>query len=145
LICLGVDPGQKRIGLALGQGTLAVSLDSVTSEDALVHIRELTRQRNVDRIYVGLPLNLKGLETKSTSNALEFAKQLQGELQLPIFLIDERLTTAASARMLRNAGLSSRQTRDYVDSDSARLLVEQAISLNHKAGVELEDYLAGRL
>ncbi len=145
MICLGIDPGQKRTGLALGQNSLAIALDSIDTLAAVEGIVELVTARGVERIYIGLPINMKGQETLSTRRAVDFAKLCAAAVNVPIFLIDERLTTAASMHLLREIGLSSSDMKGKIDSESARLIVEQAIAMNHNAGVELGEYLAGRV
>lgn len=145
MICLGIDPGQKRIGLALGQGTLALALDAIDSDAAVSKLIELVAEKNVERIYCGFPINMHGQETLSTTRAVDFAKLLSASVKTPIYLIDERLTSAASAHLLREVGISARDSKGKIDSESARLIVEQAIAMNHKAGIELGDYLAGRV
>jgi putative Holliday junction resolvase len=91
---------------------------------------------------VGLPLSLSGQQTASTKSAIDFALELASATTVPIYLLDERLTTAASSKTAAIAGKSSRQIREFIDSEAARLIVESAIASNHKLGLELGDYVA---
>jgi putative Holliday junction resolvase len=145
LICIGVDPGENRVGLALGIDSLAIALESVTREHAINRILEVASEKQASRIYVGLPINLKSQVTPATEKALAFAKELANAVGLPLLLIDERLTTSESARNLRSAGISARENRDSIDAESARLIVQSAIACNHHCGIELEEYLARRV
>lgn len=142
MICLGVDPGQSRIGLALGQDSLAIALETIAIDGALARIENLAQEKKAERIYVGLPISLSGTATESTKRAIEFALSLEEIVDIPIFVIDERLTTAQSLRLSQQAGKSARESKSYVDAEAARLIVESAIASNHKAGMKLGDYLA---
>lgn len=142
MICLGVDPGQSRIGLALGQDSLAIALETVSIDGALARIENLAHDKKAERIYVGLPISLSGAPTESTKRAIEFASSLEERVDIPIFVIDERLTTAQSLRLSQQAGKSARESKTFVDAEAARLIVESAIASNHSAGTKLGDYLA---
>jgi putative Holliday junction resolvase len=145
LICIGVDPGENRVGLALGIDSLAIALESSTRGHAINRILEVASEKQASRIYVGLPINLKSQVTPATEKALAFAKELANAVGLPLLLIDERLTTSESAKKLRSAGISSRENRDSIDAESARLIVQSAIACNHQCGIELEEYHARRV
>ena len=142
MICLGVDPGLSRVGVALGQDSLAIALETFPSAQAIAAIKELAAQKQAERIYVGLPLSLSGQQTASTKSAIDFALELASSTTVPIYLLDERLTTAASSKTAAIEGKSSRQIREFIDSEAARLIVESAIASNHKLGLELGDYVA---
>lgn len=145
MICIGVDPGENRVGLALGIDSLAIALETVNREHAVSRILEVVSDKQASRIYVGLPINLKNQVTSATERALAFAKELANATELPLLLVDERLSTSESAKNLRSAGISNRENRFAIDAESARVIVESAIACNHQCGVELEEYLAGRV
>jgi len=142
LICLGVDPGLSRVGLALGQDSLAIALETAPVEICLDLISDLAREKHAERIYFGLPLSLAGTETESTRNAVELAQRLAGVVNIPVFLVDERLTSSLSTKLAMNAGKSTRESKQFVDAEAARLIIESAIASNHRLGVRLEEYLA---
>jgi putative Holliday junction resolvase len=142
LICLGVDPGQSRVGLALGQDSLSLAIESIDAESALDRIAALVSEKNAERIYVGLPLSLSGDQTASTKNALDLAKAIAERITIPVFVVDERLSTAQSLRLARSSGKSAKESKSFIDAEAARLIVESAISSDHKVGIELGDFLA---
>jgi putative Holliday junction resolvase len=142
LICLGVDPGLSRVGIALGQDSLAIALETAPVEICLDRISDLAREKHAVRIYFGLPLSLAGTETESTRNAVKLAQRLAGAVSIPIFLVDERLTSSMSSKLAINAGKSTRESKQFVDAEAARLIIESAIASNHRLGVRLEEYLA---
>lgn len=142
MICLGVDPGQSRVGLALGQDSLAIALETVEIAKAIDRISDLVREKRAERIYVGLPISLNGSSTPSTKYAIDFAIEMSEKVEVPVFVIDERLTTALSTRLSQSAGKSARESKSFVDAEAARLIVDSAIASKHQAGMELGDYLA---
>lgn len=142
MICLGVDPGQSRVGLALGQDSLAIALETVEMGKAIDRISDLVREKKAERVYVGLPISLSGSSTPSTKYAIDFAKEVSEKVEVPVFVIDERLTTTQSTRLSQSAGKSSRDSKSFIDAEAARLIVDSAITSKHQAGMELGDYLA---
>lgn len=142
MICLGVDPGQSRVGLALGQDSLAIALETVEMAKAIDRIAELVQEKKAERIYVGLPISLSGAATESTKNAIKFAVLVSERVDLPVFVIDERLTTAQSARLSQLSGKSAKESKNFIDAEAARLIVDSAIASHHQTGMELGDYLA---
>jgi putative Holliday junction resolvase len=111
-------------------------------DGALARIENLAHEKKAERVYVGLPISLSGVHTESTMRAIEFASSLVKLVDVPIFVIDERLTTAQSLRLSQAAGKSARESKPFVDAEAARLIVESAIASNHSAGMKLGDYLA---
>lgn len=138
---LAVDVGSARIGLAISEGSLALPLQTVpASAEAVSHIQEIANSRAVAVIYVGLPLNLRGQFTASTSKAIEFAQQL-AEAGLTVRMIDERLTTKSAQSMLQKAGMKVKESREYVDAQAAALILEFALNSERGdlAGMTLDD------
>jgi len=138
---LAVDVGSARIGLAISEGTLALPLETlVTDAQAITRIQEIAKSRDVDVVYVGLPLNLKGEFTSSTTKAIEFAKQLES-VGFTIRLIDERLTTKSAQSMLKKAGKKVKESREYIDAQAAALILDFALSSErgNLAGMTLND------
>ncbi len=134
MICLGVDHGQKRVGIALGQGELAIGLKTIDRVEAVNEVLIVAKEKNATRIYVGKPSSLSGQDTKSTLDARDFAVEVQSKTAIPVFLIDERLTSTQSQKNLREVGHSAKSGKHAIDAESARLIVEQAIACNHTCG-----------
>lgn len=139
-IKLGVDVGLARVGLAVCDpgGMLATPVrtlkrDARKNSDIRVLVREAA-ERDAVEIFVGLPRSLSGNETASTAMAREYAEALAGELlradlQIPVRLIDERLTTVSAHRSLHEAGLNSRNHRRVVDQAAAVAILQQSIDM----------------
>jgi putative Holliday junction resolvase len=122
------------VGVALGQGKLALALTTFDHANAITEIVRLAYQKGAQRVYVGRPAALSGRKTESTHLAMAFAKELQSQTQLPVLLLDERLTSVQSHRNLRQVGLRAKSAKKAIDSESARLIVELAIALAHNCG-----------
>ncbi|MDH4397388.1 MAG: Holliday junction resolvase RuvX [Actinomycetota bacterium] len=138
---LAVDVGSARIGLAISEGTLALPLETLVADaQATTRIQEIASSRDVDVVYVGLPLNLKGEFTPSTTKAIEFAQLLEN-VGLVVRLIDERLTTKSAQNMLRKAGKKVKESREYIDAQAAALILDFALSSErgNLAGMTLND------
>ncbi len=105
---LGVDPGERRVGLAISDplGITAQGLstfDQRRDGDLIARVRELVEEYGVVRIVVGHPLSLAGRETEATRQAEGLAGRLRAALGIPVELWDERLSSAEANRTLRGA------------------------------------------
>ena len=126
---LGLDLGRARIGLALADDVLrtARALDVLERRgDAadLAALAEVVREWEVDRIVLGLPLNMDGTEGASARYARGFADRLRESLGLPVELFDERLSTFEADVRLRDRGLSSKDRRAQVDAEAAAVILQ---------------------
>ncbi|MFH0834000.1 MAG: Holliday junction resolvase RuvX [Patescibacteria group bacterium] len=129
---LALDFGEKRIGIAVGDSEIGVANARaflVNDGDALENLRELAERERVEKILLGLPLGLNG-ETEQTKSARAFAKKLDAKIAVPIEFIDERFTSKIAAANLRSAGENSRAQKTLVDSESARVLLQEHFDKN---------------
>ena len=125
---MGIDVGAVRIGVALSEGTLALAHDTLAFDESAVRLlATLAAEKNVGKIYVGLPLSLSGGHTKSTEMATDFARELATQTPAAVFVIDERLSTVSSQRLLREAGKSAKQSKSIIDAESARAILDFAL------------------
>jgi putative Holliday junction resolvase len=126
---LAVDPGSKRVGLALSDptGTIAQPLDTIAAEplDSLAErLAEVARRTAADMIVVGLPLRLDGSPGPEAKAARGLAGELRKSSRLPVELVDERLTTAAAERSLLETGMRRRKRRANIDRVAAAILLQ---------------------
>ena len=138
---LAIDVGQARIGLAISDfhGILASPLATVqANEDQLVSVLEILEHAQADgellEIYVGIPINLQGKNTVSTDSALQFAEVLAGTTTIPVYLIDERLTTSLANAQLKIIGKSQKEARSTIDQMAAVVILEYALSIEKQSG-----------
>jgi putative Holliday junction resolvase len=126
---LGIDPGARRIGLALSdpEGQFASPLPAVVSQGAEDAVRKLAAEIarcQAERVVVGLPLRLDGSEGESARLARRLAERLETATGLAVVLWDERLTTRAAQRALSEAGARGARRKQAVDSIAAALLLQ---------------------
>jgi len=127
---LGIDYGRKRLGLALSDegGILASPLParirSRSEAEDIAFLGDLVRERRVERIVIGLPLNMDGSMGEMAEEALRFASSIEGAIGIPIATIDERLTSVEAERALIEGGISRRRRKDLRDSLAAVLILQ---------------------
>jgi putative Holliday junction resolvase len=126
---LGIDLGKARVGLAISDelGMLAHPLEtfSVQQKNALIErVAEIAREKEVECVVVGLPRNMDGSMGPAATETLAFVDQLRAKLSCAIVTWDERLTTVAAHRVLREAGRSTRTTRGQVDQVAAQMILQ---------------------
>ncbi|MFD6818109.1 Holliday junction resolvase RuvX [Microbacterium sp. NPDC060132] len=134
---LGVDVGRARVGVARcdPDGMLAVPVETVLRDDAAItRLVAIAAEYEPLEFVVGLPVNLQGADTPSTTDAREFAALLQRESGVPVRLIDERLSTVSAHAALRSSGRSQKNSRSIVDQVAAVVLLQQAIDTEKSTG-----------
>jgi putative holliday junction resolvase len=127
---LGVDPGTKRIGLAVSDrsGTIASPLmvlrRSRSKQHDLHELARIARAEEAEVIVVGLPLNLDGSRGPAARAAEAEADRLASLVDVPVELHDERLTTVTAERDLMAAGLDALERRQVVDKVAAAIMLQ---------------------
>ena len=129
---LGLDLGEKTIGLALSDTLLTVATPMETlkrgkfAADA-AKIEKIAAEQNVGGLVVGLPLNMDGSDGPSAQSARAFARNFAARSPLPILLWDERLSTAAVTRTLLDADASRKRRGEVVDKMAAAYILQGAL------------------
>ncbi|MBP2435530.1 Holliday junction resolvase RuvX [Microbacterium amylolyticum] len=135
---LGIDVGKARVGVARcdPDGMLAVPVETVARGDmSITRITELAREYGAMEIVVGLPLNMRGDDTLSTTDARDFAAALGEALpDVGIRLVDERLSTVSAHSALRQSGRSQKQSRGIVDQVAAVVFLQHAVDTEKRMG-----------
>ena len=126
---LAVDPGSRRVGLAVSDpsGTVAQALATVPAEPRATlatRLATIARDHEAERIVVGLPRRMDGSIGPEAKAARALASELRDASKLPIELEDERLTTAAAERALVAGGVRRDKRRATVDRVAATLLLQ---------------------
>ena len=127
---LGLDYGERRIGLALSDplGIIARPLaiiDRKETKDYISRISEIISEKKITSIVVGLPLTLKGHNSKQTEIVLAFIDQLKSELQIPILSIDERLSSMAAKKSLQLQAVKTGHEKGRVDETAAAIFLQE--------------------
>ncbi len=127
---LGVDWGERRIGLALSDETqtLAKPLATLTRRAGkrfpMRQLLTLLERHAVTGIVVGLPLDQEGGEGEAACSARTLAAALERHSGTPVALWDERLTTARALQTVRELGGTTRGRKDDVDALAATVLLQ---------------------
>ena len=127
VICL--DIGERRIGVAVSdlldltaQGVETIWTKGIQKDAE--RVRELCRQYETTRILCGLPLNMDGSEGQQAIDTREFGDALHEYTGLPIYYVDERLTSASAHLALQDGGLKRKDHKAYVDKVAAVLILQ---------------------
>lgn len=136
---LGVDVGQRRIGLAMsdGSGLIASPLEVITvgeEDDAAEMIAERAEALGAECIVVGMPTDLRGEAGVAAQKMDEFVRRLREATDLPVEVSDERMTSAVAARAMQEAGLTERDRRGQVDMVAAALILQTWLDRRRAGG-----------
>ena len=129
---LGLDYGSKTVGVAvtdpLGLTAQGVEIIRRQKENHLrktyQRIRELCEQYDVEKIVLGLPLNMDDTMGDRAEKTLEFKNELERRLSVPVFLVDERLTTVEAIEIMDDAGIKVSEREKYVDMIAATIILQ---------------------
>jgi putative pre-16S rRNA nuclease len=126
---LGIDPGEKRIGLAMSDplGITAQGLPTIqvkSPADAVEQISRVAREADVKRIVVGLPLNMDGSEGEQAKRAHFLGSQLEELLGLPVIFRDERLTSRQAELVLLEADMRRKKRKENIDRLAAQIILQ---------------------
>lgn len=132
---LGFDFGRKRIGVAVGQsltGTASPLSQIDATHDYLEAIEKIIQQWRPQILIVGHPIHMDESESHMSKAATQFAKQLEQRFNLPVHLIDERLSTREAKQRIEELKGNKRYTKEQLNSVAAQVILEtwlQQISL----------------
>ncbi len=124
---LGIDYGQKRIGLAVAQGGMAFPFKTLVkdSRDKLFsNLLGIIKSEGVEGIVLGLPLDMEGAQTLTTRQVLNFRDSLARRTELPIHMVNEALTSFDARDRLREAGVPAHKQKDMLDQMAAVCILE---------------------
>jgi len=123
---LGIDYGEKRIGLAVSDEseTLARELKIVSPNDFWNQIHSLIADQEIRLIVIGWPLNMSGKETNKTREVESFKVKVESETGMPVEVIDERLTSVMAGHLPGG--------NKNIDSLAAQILLQNYLDKNKK-------------
>lgn len=127
---LAIDHGNKRVGLALSDPMkiIAKPFRTLTFTDAselLNSLRDIIESESVEQIILGLPRGMKGQDTAQTKMVLAFAEQLKSALDIPIELIDERLSSVSAEKALIQQEVKTGHNKGRIDETAAAIFLQQ--------------------
>jgi len=127
---LGVDYGEARTGLAISDATrfLASGIGNVQGgglEKTAERVLEAAREQGAVAVVLGLPVNMNGTEGPKAARIRELAVLIEREL--PVYLMDERMTTMSAARYLNETNTRGKKRRGVIDTLSAQIILQNAL------------------
>ena len=126
---MAFDFGEKRIGVATGETILktAHALTTIEAEQndvKFARIAKLITEWQPSLLIVGLPTYMDGEPHLLTNLAKKFAQRLEGRFNLPVIMVDERLSSAEAAQSLSVAGVSSIKQKAMIDAVAAQTILQ---------------------
>ena len=136
---LGLDWGSKRIGMAISTNSTGIALPLRTLSrtswtNDVSTIKNIIETHNVSMIIIGLPLLLSGKLGQQALDIKNAVTNLQTEIEIPVNLFDERLTTQQSYKILKETQTKNSKIDEKIDEVSACLILQSYIDSNHNDG-----------
>ena len=129
---LGIDWGKVRCGIAVSDTSqkfvFAREQIDCKQKNLLYEILKIIKEDNIKAVVVGLPLRSDGSFSETANLVIDFAKKLEEKTDIDIFFIDETLTSITASENLSN----SKKIKEKLDSESARIILENIISLSKR-------------
>ncbi|AWI09369.1 putative Holliday junction resolvase [Ereboglobus sp. PH5-5] len=131
---IGIDYGERRIGLSYGDEIgVATPLPALTDADAekrWAALGSVIRQRRITDIVLGWPLNMDDSEGFKAKEVEKFARRLESEFQLPVHLVDERLTSYEAESSIPKAQRRDVRASGLIDSRAATIILQDFLEQN---------------
>lgn len=131
---MGIDFGMARIGVAFSDDTkflaspFAVYKRKHTEED-ITYFVNLIKEKQVDEIVCGLPLNMQGEEQEIANRTREFMAELQSKIDIKVVFVDERLSSVMAEEMLKQTERNWKKRKEKLDAVSASILLQDYLDL----------------
>lgn len=127
---LALDVGTKRIGIAVSDplGIFSTGLKTIKrlpEANSIKEICNLINEYKVNKIIIGLPINMNGTQGSQSDDTRSFASTLRQAIQVDIEFIDERLTSVLAEKILIAQNISPSRNRELIDKKAAELILQQ--------------------
>ena len=134
---IGIDPGQKRIGIAISDENKIVATPYTTLikenyTDLVYQMKKIIEEFNIEGIVVGNPVNMDGSEGPSSQSAKDLAKNLSKDITENITLWDERLSSHAAFNLSNELATNSSKKVRKLDENSAQFILQGVLDFYHK-------------
>lgn len=135
---LGIDFGERFLGLALAEGEVASPLSSIDSknwESAAFELIKIISVSDVEKIVIGYPLSSNGSVNPQSTLTLKFAKFIKRRIKLPVFLLPESYSSQEA--LARSIDIDTpEKTRRHLDSQAATIILERYL-LKSEGAIEI--------
>ena len=134
---IGIDPGGKRIGIALSDENKIVATPYTTIikenyRDLVDQIKKIVKEYDIDGIVIGNPINMDGTEGPSSQSAKDLAKNLSKDITENITLWDERLSSQGAFNLSNDLAINSSRKVKKLDENSAQFILQGVLDYYHK-------------
>ena len=137
---MGLDYGSKTVGVAISDELLltAQGKEIIRRKEenklrrTLARIEELIQEYKVERIVLGLPLNMDQTPSERSQLCLEFKEKIERRTAVPVVMWDERLTTVEADEIMDEAGIKGRDRKEYVDMIAAQIILQDYLDNTDK-------------
>ena len=134
---IGIDPGGKRIGIALSDENKIVATPYTTIikenyRDLVDQIKKIVKEYDIDGIVIGNPINMDGTEGPSSQSAKDLAKNLSKDITENITLWDERLSSQGAVNLSNDLAINSSKKVKKLDENSAQFILQGILDYYHK-------------
>ena len=135
---MGLDYGNVHVGVALSDelGMTAYPLEVIKRKDSnklrktFARIEEIASEYKVDKIIIGLPLNMDDSESEISKTVIDFSENIKRRTGLPVELWDERLSTLEATDILKEAGIKVQDRKTYIDKIAASFILRRYMEDN---------------
>ncbi len=139
---MGLDYGSKTVGVAISDELLltAQGKEIIRRKEenklrrTLARIEELILEYKVEKIVLGLPLNMDQTPSERSELCLEFKDKIERRTGIPVVMWDERLTTVEADEIMDEAGIRGRERKEYVDMIAAQIILQDYLDNGDKIG-----------
>jgi putative Holliday junction resolvase len=126
---LGIDPGDKRVGMAIADSALRVAtgfgvVEYSGKEKFIKQLRSIATDENISLIVMGFPKNMDGSEGKAAKKSRRLAEIIKERLDIEVELVDERLTTHQAIKQVHETGGKAGADKGRVDMLSAVVILQ---------------------
>ena len=129
---LGVDPGKKRIGVAISDENKIIATPYTTIiknnfSDLLIQISKIIKENDIKGIVIGNPINLNGSNSQSSQSAKDLAINLSKNIAIPITMWDERLSSRGAFNLSNDLNVNTSKKISKLDENSATFILQGAL------------------
>lgn len=114
---LGIDYGEKRIGLAISDPLKIIAkayeiIGNESYEQVLAKVQEIIGNENIEKLIIGIPYNMNGSIGFQAEEVLAFSDKLKQDIEIPIIYVDERLSSKKSKEILQDMKVKTKRVDD---------------------------------
>ena len=132
---LGLDLGSKTLGMALSDpnGIIASSYKIIRHDEEyerlVEEVKNVVEKEKIEKIVLGLPKNMDGSEGFASARSLKFKEMIASITDIPVVLVDERLSTTLAENILLEADMSRKKRKKVIDGVAAVLILETLLKM----------------